>query len=427
MRSDAIYALEEAVPGVRQERRLPDDWPGSFEIVPDTHQLAGEIEDELFSVDDTDLKGPVPASEALPTAPYLPAIEDQIERAELPQNNDYGILKNLADQLGGALGTDFPGSLGTGAIPAGCRPPTDILAFYLPWHEFHLGVWGIYLIVQGITALGTDLYLLAQPWLTRGEANRVAKIFLFHHEAFHDVAETFAARLEVSHRRPCYRAGFRHIWRSGFSGGLLHEEALADAYAYRKVRSEAFADTLPPGRLRAFKRGVATAALRRLLQFSLPPYNHAYELVSGIFDWDGSEHDFQESNHHACGFGLPRAASELWLAFGYAMHPSLGRNRSFSYLVDRAHPAIRRALHVPHYSRREFTRRLSIALGGHEQGGGRHPKWVASSGKSVPVPGHSDLERGTCRAILRQFGLNVPLSRFMAARDAELTAFARAG
>lgn len=54
---------------------------------------------------------------------------------------------------------------------AGWRPPTDAYAFYLPWHEFPLRLWGIYLIVQGIKALGTDIHLLSRNWLSRAEAN----------------------------------------------------------------------------------------------------------------------------------------------------------------------------------------------------------------------------------------------------------------
>ena len=305
---------------------------------------------------------------------------------------------------------------------AGWRPPTDLLAFYLPWHEFPLQLWGIYLIVQGIKALGADIRSLSHKWLSYAEANRVARMFLFHHEAFHNAAETFAARLDISHRQPCYLGGFRKVWQKGFgNNNTLHEEGLADAYAYEKVRKLAFSDTLPSGPVRTFKRGVAAVAIRRILQSSPPPYDSALRIVSGAVDWDDAEHDFQEANHGACGRST--IAPEIWLASGHSMHPSLGRNRKFSYVIDRNHPSIRQAVNVPYYSRREFVRRLAIAVGGHEAGGGKHPKMVSSNGKSVPVPGHRELDRNTCRSILRQF-LRVSLNHFMGAMDKELTGFA---
>ena len=102
------------------------------------------------------------------------------------------------------------------------------------------------------------------------------------------------------------------------------------------------------------------------------------------------------------------------------MHPSLGRNRKFSYVIDRTHPSLRHAVKVPYFSRVEFCRRLKMAVGGQEVGGGKHPKWESSDGKRIPVPGHRELPRGNCRDILREFGLNVSMTRFMQARDNEL-------
>jgi hypothetical protein len=427
MTPDAIDALDRAVPGVRQERHPPDNWSGDYAVIADTDDLAGEIEDDLFGDTDGDEAGPpslLPDSMGEP--PDLPSIEAEIADTPLPDHREHPDISILTDQLGGTLGTGFPGAPGASPITgakggAVWRPPTDAYAFYLPWHEFPLRLWGIYLIVQGIKALGTDIHLLSRNWLSRAEANRVAQMFLFHHEAYHNVAETFAARLEVSHRRPCYLTGFRKVWHHGFNSGL-HEEGLADAYAYEKVRGQSFGDAMPKGPLRTLKRGVAAAAFRRILQFSPPPYDSALRIVSGAVTWDDAEHAFQETSHGACGFGVPPSVPGIWLASGHAMHPSLGRNRKFSYVIDQNHPSLRHAANVPYFSRREFVRRLAIAVAGHEAGGGKHPKVVSSDGKSVPVPGHNELPRGTCRAILRQFGLNVPLSRFMGAMDNELAA-----
>jgi hypothetical protein len=420
MMPDAIDSLAQAVPAIRQERPLPDNWAEDFDIVADQSELAGEVEDDLFG-DQAGGGSALPPDSA--TMPDLPSVEAEIEMMDLADNEDYGEIPPLTDRIRETVGNGFPGApaeisaRGTGNGTA--RLPTpDELAFYLPWHEFPLRAWGIYLIAQGIKALGRDIHSLSRNWLSRAEANRVACMFLFHHEAYHNAVETFAARLEVSHRKACYIAGFRTIWLGGF-GNALHEEGLANAYAHDKVWRYAFEKTLPAGSLRTFKRSVAAAAMRRIMRSSPPPYNCAANILSGAVGFDDAEHDFQESNHGACGFG-PRSAPEIWLASGHSMHPSLRRNHKFSYLIDRNHPSIRQAASVPHYNRREFARRLAIAVGGQEAGGGKHPKMVASDGKRVPVPGHRELDRRICRKILKEFGLTLSLKDFMGAMDKEL-------
>ena len=54
MTPNAIDALDRAVPEVRQERHLPDNWSGDHAVIADTDDLAGEIEDDLFGDPDGD-------------------------------------------------------------------------------------------------------------------------------------------------------------------------------------------------------------------------------------------------------------------------------------------------------------------------------------------------------------------------------------
>lgn len=88
--------------------------------------------------------------------------------------------------------------------------------------------------------------------------------------------------------------------------------------------------------------------------------------------------------------------------------------------ASRAHPAVRNAALFPQFSRREVLRRLRLATGGQEEGGGEHSKLVLPGGKRVAVPGHRDLARGTTRKILRDAAISMPLTRFMSASDDEL-------
>lgn len=346
--------------------------------------------------------------------------DEHINRDHQPE--DDRSLSDIAETIGRTTGQDFPGAPGrSGPRTPSRQPPPSIYAFYLPWHDFPRQDWGIYLLFQGINSLGRDIHGFAAGWLTLSEARRVARMFLFHHEAYHNVSETFAARLEVSHRQPCYRAGFRNIWSAGFGVGM-HEEGLANAYAFLKVRSAAFTDILPKGPWRTFKRQMAAAALKQIIRTSPPPYDTAMQIIDGRLRWDETENEFQEANHTACGFGIPSLPADIWGASGHVMHPSLGRNRKFSYVIDRNHPALRKAAQVPHFARQDVIKRLKVALNITEAPGGRHPHVVTPSGKRVPVPGHRELERGTTRSIIRQLGLGVPLSRFMEASDVELRA-----
>jgi hypothetical protein len=55
---------------------------------------------------------------------------------------------------------------------------------------------GIYPLVEGIEALGQDIGARFPHILSRADARRAAMLFLYHHEAYHNVVETFAARAD---------------------------------------------------------------------------------------------------------------------------------------------------------------------------------------------------------------------------------------
>jgi hypothetical protein len=422
MTPNSIAALERNVRDVRFERET-EDWPDDVLTVPDGDKtFSPEIEDALFgdSVRDEE-RWPEDAELSI----NIEEIEKEIERSDLPELILPDGLTTVSGQLERIIGGDFPGSP-SGAPSIGvtnASAPTDVYAFYLPWHFFATHLWGIYLIVEGIESLGAQIQRASGGWLTRSQANRVSRMFLFHHEAYHNIAETFASRLEVSHRKPCYVNDFRKIWHKGFSVGL-HEEGLADAYAWRNVRSQCFADILPRGIRRNGKRRIAAASLRRIMATSQPPYNSSLQIVTGKISWADAQLEFQEANYQACRLG-PKSSTDIWLASGHSMHPSLSRNRNFSYVISRQHPAIRNAANVPHFARKDFVRSLLIAVDGQEEGGGKHPMVKASNGKRVPVPGHRELDRSTCRAILKELGLTARLEEFMGMKDKELKALRR--
>lgn len=62
-------------------------------------------------------------------------------------------------------------------------PPTDALAFYLPFHYFYSDWWGIYLTVEGIYILGKYIYEKRSDILTLNNSMIASQVFLYAHEA----------------------------------------------------------------------------------------------------------------------------------------------------------------------------------------------------------------------------------------------------
>ena len=103
---------------------------------------------------------------------------------------------------------------------------TDALAYYLPYHFYYDGVWGI------IRAMGIAYLASAIKGNPVGPGDvifgKVAEHVLFNHETYHCQVEAAATRAEIVAGRPVYHPYF-YDKRAG-----PHEEALANAHAYRQ-------------------------------------------------------------------------------------------------------------------------------------------------------------------------------------------------
>jgi len=106
----------------------------------------------------------------------------------------------------------------------------DVLAYYLPFHYYRTA-WGIYIRAAGLWALARRLALPRKV----PNANFVSCAYslLLDHERLHFFAEYAASRVElitaVAHYDPYFKR----------REGVLHEEALANAYALRRLRRSA--------------------------------------------------------------------------------------------------------------------------------------------------------------------------------------------
>lgn len=147
----------------------------------------------------------------------------------------------------GILGQTFPGSFpGALTIPSVRTPvaPPDSLAFYLPYHHFHPTWWGVYLLLDGVAHLASWLYREArhrgQSAVTPRDCWLGARLFLFYHEIQYHNVESFATRLEVTHRQPLYKSGFQAFYAMTAGTPACLEESLAEANAWRQTTNPRF-------------------------------------------------------------------------------------------------------------------------------------------------------------------------------------------
>lgn len=288
-------------------------------------------------------------------------------------------------------------------------PPPDALAFYLPFHYFHPVWWGIYLTVEGVYSLARFIHLETRGLVSVGEAFQVAKIYLYGHEVFHHIVESFATRLEVTHRIPLYKNGFEALYRKTAGSDDCMEESLACAHGFYMVLDRSTLAQTDPD-----KHEAAYSALLTYIDGCPEGYRIGSEII--IADtYYGERSIFAEDNHVSC-FGSPKRDPSLWGNFPYAFS-GFGNVRSRNnYIVRKNSPLLHRIkLRVRYFSYRDVTKGLEKrGCKFKRQGRGSHEIWVTEDGKRVVVPRHPrDITEGTIKSIIKQAGLGMSTSEFL--------------
>ncbi len=139
---------------------------------------------------------------------------------------------NVIVRDGGDAVIRVEGEISRSKLPSdlSANPPIDTLAYYLPFH-LHETNWGIYLRESGILL---SAIILKGAALSPGDFAllELGRKLLLDHERLHFQAEVACARAEVIAGCRLYDSYFR----DGFA--TSHEEALANALAFRAVRRE---------------------------------------------------------------------------------------------------------------------------------------------------------------------------------------------
>lgn len=280
-----------------------------------------------------------------------------------------------------------------GPIP----PPPDALAFYLPFHYFHPEWWGIYLVAEGVEELARFVEKKTGGILRSDEAVRVARLFLYGHEAFHHAVECFATRLEIVNRSPLYRTHFEDVYRAGLRRNASLEEGLASAKGYALVGKKAF------GSREKAKTRASLKAIELYLGCLPPAYQGALELLTPSEFREGRMR-LAEENHSACFSGSPVSA-DVWSSFPQAFGP-IGRVTSRTNYVVRRDGSLwhRLPANLRYLRYRDVVQKLRAAgCRFVRQGKGSHEIWETPSGERFPVPRHpGDLASGTAQGILKR-------------------------
>ena len=84
------------------------------------------------------------------------------------------------------------------------------------------------------------MHYSSKKLLSKNNCRKLLREFVFYHEKYHNIVETFATRLEISHRIPVYLDQVKKLYLSSPKNKLVHEEALAEAYGYLNIFSKKY-------------------------------------------------------------------------------------------------------------------------------------------------------------------------------------------
>lgn len=418
MQYDKIEELREAFPEIFDVKDIPDDWLDDVHVIDRYDNYPDPFEDELFP----DSKNPVAD---------IPDRFNPIDVQDFPEPDvlldDFDVLNETNGRLRERLGDDFPGSPSDTISKR--VPVIDVYGFYLPWHKFDEDKWGIYIFAEGIVSLGKYFNALSNYLLPIKECNLLARAFIFHHEAYHNKVESFSARLEVVLRSPIFNNSTCKLYQSkGFrvfhttslaptSLGWFHEESLANAYA-SKMCDKVFSKY--PTHQKKVLQNLARRVIYKFIKTSPPKYCDAQDII--LDPWkprDTSaaskrrfidvESEFNEeilkSSHSHSHLG-----SSLWKTQTRLMDPTLRRNASFSYLINKKSKLAKRLKLAVHYiPRRKLIKYMEKITGGHEEiTGGKHPRKFILGNERIPIPGNKNQEinKQTAKSILKRVGIH---------------------
>jgi hypothetical protein len=309
MSIEHLDTLHTELPELFQDRELAPFWDDDLIIV--------RVDDpEYVTVGEEQAIHLEPISEAH-AKPRTDNIEELAMGSILPGAPFPELSPIILDVLGGAHGG--------GPIPYDDRnkmPPPDCLAFYLPFHYYHPTWWGVYLLLEGVVWLAGEIVKRSGGKVSHRRAIQAARLFLYHHEAFHHKTECFATRLELTHRKPFYKTGFERLYQKKFNTVDCLEEGLANASALIDTHEKLKDPSVKP-------------ALEGYVLESPPGYNQGVRIRGNFLPVRCA---FSEENQQICLPHLPPKNPEVWGAAPHLFDGIANIKSRVNYVVPRTSP-----------------------------------------------------------------------------------------
>ncbi len=275
-------------------------------------------------------------------------------------------------------------------------PPPDALAFYLPFHYFYPTSWGIYLIAEGVHELAKILKR-ENSNIRSKVALRASQLYLYAHEAYHHNVESFATKLEVTHRLPIYKKGLQEIYQEQddiIKNGLYPEESLATAYGYLKTINAFKSDKI--------QMEAVSVALKGYIKKLPPAYSAGYDLLHED-KFKNEQYGFAEYCHFI-SLQKHEVDDKLWSCFPFAFSGIARITSRVKYLINRNNPIVmRKKLYLRYFRYRDIVKRLKKVFQIEHVRTAGHETWRTKDGKLIQIPHHpGELTKGTISSILRQ-------------------------
>ena len=208
------------------------------------------------------------------------------------------------------------------------EPSADTYAFYLPYHLYKDRGWGIYLLAERVERLARDFCSKAGGQLSLEQCIIATRLYLYEHAFFHHKAESFSTRFEVYFRAPIYLQGQRIIYEKYEGTDDLLEEALAEAYALRRVPDHLKKNwnwSTEDSRL-------FVDLLERLVKASGPGYRRGVNLVADE-DFHAERNHFAEQIHAQSPIAVLGRPPEIWEASPHAFRGLANALSNVKYIV----------------------------------------------------------------------------------------------
>lgn len=317
---------------------------------------------------------------------------------------DNNVIQNESPRL---QPSQYPGQ--KRESPYGLIPPPDAIAFYLPFHLFLHSGWGVYFVFEEFVKFVIAVWGRTEGRLDPVTLINLCKKFVYGHEAFHHRIESFVTKLEIVTLERKYLDRYLPYSKKVSGTGDDIEEALANAeglnYACRT------------GRASKYEKAVFHRAIVEISKGWGPGYNRMAEFLD-VEELKHATRTYLDTISTITPTSRPQTHPNIWGAFPSATRGIADVTTQGIFQVKKGSPILSRIpIDVRLFNVSSVKKKLKgkAGLTYKRPGKGSHEIWITPEGRTVVIPSSKrELSSGTLKSILRQAGINSPISEFFA-------------